>query len=79
MFYDGSIDAYDAFSGVHRVKYVDGEWEFVTLAAEPYMIMVDNGTAGSNSGSSGKEAVATTDTTSDDATTAPRSSRKRSI
>jgi hypothetical protein len=41
VFYEGAVGAFDSFSGAHRIKYADGEWEFVNLASEPYVIMVE--------------------------------------
>lgn len=38
VYYEGRVDAFDAFSGTHRIQYVDGEWEFVDLRYEPYIV-----------------------------------------
>lgn len=38
VYYDGFVDAFDTFSHVHRVNYEDGEWEFVDLGSEPYIL-----------------------------------------
>jgi hypothetical protein len=38
VYYEGRIDAFDAFSGTHRIQYVDGEWEFVDLRFEPFIV-----------------------------------------
>jgi hypothetical protein len=38
VYYEGRVDAYDTFSGTHRIQYVDGEWEFVDLRFEPYIV-----------------------------------------
>ena len=40
VYYDGIVDAFDAFSLLHRVNYDDGEWEFVDLTAEPYVVAI---------------------------------------
>jgi hypothetical protein len=38
QFYAGIVDAFEASSGRHKVKYIDGVWEFVDLRAEPVLI-----------------------------------------
>lgn len=40
VYYDGTVDAFDTFSLLHRVNYDDGEWEFVDLSAEPYVVAI---------------------------------------
>ena len=40
IYYNGMIDAFDSYSCLHRVVYVDGEWEFVDLSAEPYVLQL---------------------------------------
>jgi len=38
--YGGLVEAYDPFSRRHRVLYDDGEWEFIDLANEPVLFVV---------------------------------------
>ncbi len=36
--YRGEVNAFDEASGSHRVLYEDDEWEFISLAIEPFVI-----------------------------------------
>lgn len=36
--YRGAVNAFDEASGWHRVLYEDGEWEFVSLLTEPFVL-----------------------------------------
>jgi hypothetical protein len=53
-FYEGRIGELDIFSGDHRVFYTDGEWEFIRLADEAFLVGISKDQASRMSRSSKK-------------------------
>jgi hypothetical protein len=40
-FYKGHINYFDEISGLHRILYDDGQWEFLRISAEPFVFLTN--------------------------------------
>lgn len=40
-FYKGHINYFDKISGLHRILYDDGQWEFLRISAEPFVFLTN--------------------------------------
>jgi hypothetical protein len=41
-YYDGWVESFDEVSKEHRINYADGEWEFLSLRTEEFLILMDS-------------------------------------
>ncbi len=51
QFYSGRIDAFDTFSGCHRVCYDDQKWEYVRIGCDIVVISLESDEALANKAS----------------------------
>lgn len=40
-YYEGWIESFDDISEEHRINYSDGEWEFLSIKTEDFLILID--------------------------------------